>query len=186
MTTALQLLDEGTSGAAVGAPLDRRVRRRLELRPLTLTEAKKVVARWHRHNRAPQNGSGLFAVGVAADGELCGVAIVGLPVARAYMDGKTCEVLRVATNGAYNACTMLYGAAMRAAKALGYSRIYTYTLGEEPGTSLRASGWERDAELKARPGWDMPGRPRVQQDIFGTPTVPPSAKVRWVKRFGAV
>jgi len=151
---------------------------------VTLTEAKAVVARWHRHNQAPQGGSGLFAVGVADADELCGVAIVGLPVARAYMDGKTCEVLRVATNGTYNACTMLYGAAMRAAKALGYARIFTYTLADEPGTSLRAAGWERDADLKARPTWDCPSRPRVQDNLFGEPTRPPGAKVRWVKRLG--
>ena len=38
-------------------------------------------------------------------------------------------------------CSFLYGAAARAAKALGYERIITYTLDTEPGTSLRASGW---------------------------------------------
>ena len=29
----------------------------------------------------------------------------------------------------------------RAAKALGYRKIITYTLDTEPGTSLRAAGW---------------------------------------------
>lgn len=38
-------------------------------------------------------------------------------------------------------CTMLYGAACRAAKALGYRRIITYTRESEPGTSLKASNW---------------------------------------------
>ena len=36
---------------------------------------------------------------------------------------------------------MLYGAACRAAKALGYKRIITYTRESEPGTSLKASNW---------------------------------------------
>ncbi len=40
-----------------------------------------------------------------------------------------------------NACSFLYGAAARAAAAMGYKRIITYTLESENGASLRASGW---------------------------------------------
>ena len=36
---------------------------------------------------------------------------------------------------------MLYAAAARAAKAMGYRKIITYTLDTEPGASLRAAGW---------------------------------------------
>ncbi len=40
-----------------------------------------------------------------------------------------------------NVCSFLYGAAARAAAAMGYNRIITYTLDSENGASLRASGW---------------------------------------------
>lgn len=151
----------------------------MNLRPVSIAEARAVVGRLHRHNKPPQGG--LFAVGVEEDGELVGVAIIGRPVARMLDDGWTCEVVRVATTGARNACSMLYGAASRAAKALGFRRIYTYTLAEEPGTSLKASGWAHDADLKARPTWSCPSRPRYQVDLFGTDQRPPGAKVRWIK-----
>jgi hypothetical protein len=72
--------------------------------------------------------------------------MVGRPVGRFLDDGMTLEVNRCCTDGTRNACTMLYGAATRAAKALGYSRIFTYTLKSEPGTSLKASNWICDGE----------------------------------------
>ncbi|WP_345486006.1 XF1762 family protein, partial [Planotetraspora phitsanulokensis] len=65
-----------------------------------------------------------------------------------------------ATDGARNANSMLYGAAWRAARALGYVRAITYTQEGESGASLRASGWKPVAECPPRPGWDCPSRPR--------------------------
>jgi len=54
-------------------------------------------------------------------------------------------VLRVAAMEGYpNACSMLYGACSRAAKAMGADRLVTYTHGDEHGTSLKASGWIDD------------------------------------------
>jgi hypothetical protein len=151
----------------------------LELRPITLRAAREHVANWHRHNLPPQGG--LFAVAVADNDQIVGVAIVGRPVARMLDDGYTAEVTRVATTGAHNACSMLYGAACRAAKSLGYRRIYTYTLQSEPGTSLRASGWSHDADLRARNTWDTPTRQRQQVDLFGNDRRPTEPKTRWTK-----
>lgn len=94
------------------------------------------------------------------DGVLRGVAIVGRPVARAYDDGMTLEVNRVASDGATNANSMLYGACARAAFALGYRRLITYTLSTETGSSLRAADWKVIAERPAREGWSAPSRPR--------------------------
>jgi hypothetical protein len=150
----------------------------LELRPLSMEEAKQVVGRWHRHNRPPLGG--LFAVGVASGGELCGVAVVGRPVARMLQDGRTCEITRLATDGTYNACSKLYAACRDAAKALGYRRVYTYTLQSESGASLRAAGFAVDEELEARASWDCAARNRVQTDLFGVAQRPPEAKIRWV------
>jgi hypothetical protein len=76
-------------------------------------------------------------------------------------------VNRTATDGAANANSMLYGAAWRAAKALGYSRLITYTQEGESGSSLRAAGWSVVAELNERKGWDTPSRPREGRGVDG-------------------
>jgi hypothetical protein len=94
-----------------------------------------------------------FCLGIAAGPQLVGVATVGRPVARQYDDGYTLEVNRTCTDGTPNANSMLYGAAWRAAKALGYRRLITYTQDGESGTSLRAAGWRVVAERAPRPSW---------------------------------
>jgi hypothetical protein len=83
-----------------------------------------------------------FSIGCAKDGKLVGVAIVGRPVSRYLDNGETIEVNRLCTTGEKNACSMLYAAAARAAKAMGYKKIITYTLDTESGVSLRAAGWD--------------------------------------------
>jgi hypothetical protein len=130
----------------------------LHLVPVSFADACEFVAMWHRHNRPP-NGH-RFSIGCADDGKLVGVSMVSHPVARHLMDGLTLEVIRTATDGTPHVNSMLYGAAWRAAKALGYGRLITYTQADEPGTSLRAAGWRVIAERPARRGWDTPSRPR--------------------------
>jgi hypothetical protein len=137
--------------------------------PLTLREARAYVDRVHRHHRAPQGG--LFAIGLSEGDEVVGVVIVGKPVARMLDDDYTAEVTRLATDGTKQACSMLYGAAWRAARAMGYRRLVTYTLATEPGTSLRAAGWREVAAVKGR-SWDTPSRPRVDMH-------PTEDKIRW-------
>jgi hypothetical protein len=88
--------------------------------------------------------------------------MIGRPVARLLDDGWTLEVNRVATDGCPNACSALYGAAKRMAKALGYVRLLTYIRADEPGTSLRAAGFTFEEDIRAR-SWDMPGRPRTDK-----------------------
>ena len=139
----------------------------LRLVPITLSDANRFVEAWHRHNK-PVPGH-KFSIGVADDeGVLRGVAIVGRPVARAYDDGLTLEVNRSCTDGTPNANSMLYGAAWRAAKALGYCRLITYTQAEEGGSSLRAAGWTVLAERETRRGWDTPSRPRDNGSYLST------------------
>lgn len=152
----------------------------MNLQPVTLREARAFVDRLHRHNRAPTGG--IVAVGVELHGELHGVGILGRPVARGLQNGYTAEILRVCTDGSKNAPSMLYGALARAARALGYHKVVTYTLTREPGTSLRASGFQVAARLRPRPAWTglLGGtRQRVQKDIFGNERRPPDAKIRW-------
>ena len=66
---------------------------------------------------------------------------MGRPVSRYLDNGLTLEVNRLCTDGTKNACSMLYAAAWRAARAMGYQKIITYTLDTENGASLRAAGW---------------------------------------------
>jgi hypothetical protein len=149
----------------------------LRIRPVTLETANDFVRRLHRHNK-PVVGY-KFAVGVECpEGQLRGVAIVGRPVAPRLDDGKAAEITRLCTDGTRNAASMLYGAARRAARALGHDPIYTYTLPEEGGASLRAAGFRIDKEDAGGPAkqWhNRPGRTveAVGDDLFG-------GKWRWV------
>ena len=111
----------------------------LEIVPMTLKEANAFVEQNHRHH-GPVVGH-KFSIGLSDGEKIVGVAIVGRPVARHLDDGWTLEVNRLCTTGERNACSMLYAAAARAAKAMGYRKIITYTLDSEPGASLRAAGW---------------------------------------------
>ena len=134
----------------------------IRVTPISLAEANAFVAQHHRHHR-PVPGA-KFCVAVSDDaGQVRGVAIVGRPVARGLDDGWTLEVNRCCTDGARNASSMLYGAAWRAARALGFRRVLTYTLPQEGGASLRAAGW---IELGLRGGgnWNTAARPRVDTD----------------------
>lgn len=142
---------------------------RLQLQPITLKEARAYVTRNHRHHGAPQGG--LFAVAVNDGEQVCGVAIIGRPVARMLSDGYTAEVTRLCTNGAPNACSILYAASWRACRALGYRRLITYTLRSESGTSLRASGW-REIGVAGGGSWSRTDRPRVD-------THPTEQKTLW-------
>jgi len=131
----------------------------LTLVPVTQRQAFDCIQRWHRHHPPPRGY--IVAIGVATDaGTLVAVATIGRPLARAWQDNATAEVTRVATDGTPHVASMLYGACWRAAKALGYRRLITYTQAAEPGTSLRAAGWHILAERPARPGWTAPSRPR--------------------------
>jgi hypothetical protein len=131
----------------------------LHLVPVRFRQAAAYVAEHHRHHQPPRGL--VFTMGVADDNEaLRGVLIAGRPVARHYDNGVTLEVTRVATDGAANAGSMLYGAARRAALALGYRRLITYTQDGESGASLRAAGWQVVATRPPRPGWHTPSRPR--------------------------
>jgi hypothetical protein len=138
--------------------------------PMTLREARAYVDRVHRHHRAPQGG--LFAIGAAVEDAIVGVVIIGRPVARGLgSDDFTAEITRLASDGTRNVCSLLYAAAWRACRAMGYRRLVTYTLATEPGSSLRAVGFSDVARVTGR-SWHCPSRPRVD-------THPLEDKIRW-------
>lgn len=145
---------------------------KLRIAPVSLREANAYVAEVHRHH-PPVRGH-KFSVSVRDEtGAIRGVAIAGRPVSRMLDNGETLEILRVATDGSLNACSMLYGAVRRAAIAMGYSgkNVITYTLQSETGSSLKASGWVCDGVSRGG-SWSRSTRPRDDK----SPTEP---KVRW-------
>jgi hypothetical protein len=154
------------------------VSRVLELVPLDLRDASAFIEKHHRHHRPPRGLK--FALAASVRGEIVGVATVGRPVARERQDGWTLEVTRLCTDGIdrwvddchkINVPSFLYSACARAAIALGYRRIGTYTLKIESGTSLVAAGWRVIHEVPGR-SWSTKSRPRVDKH----PTLP---KLLW-------
>ncbi len=78
-----------------------------------------------------------------------------------------------APSGHKGACSILYGACARAARAMGASDLLTYTDADEPGTSLRAAGWVDNGITNDAAEWSRDGRPR-------TAALFPVAKRRWL------
>ena len=140
--------------------------------PLERREVNEFVDRFHRHHNSRVGDK--FRVGAALDGRLVGVVQVGRPVARALCDGETLEVLRLCTDGTPHVCSFLYGVAARVARELGYKKIITYILDTEPGTSLLAAGWHKEADIRGK-SWDCPSRPRQTK-------APTCDKQRWAKQ----
>lgn len=155
----------------------------LRVVPCPLSRANLFVSRIHRHHGPVTFGHSLA---VLDDANLVrGVAIIGRPVgANRMTDGDlVAEVSRVATDGCANACSALYGAAARLAKAAGYSRIITYILDSEQGTSLKGAGWTQDPGWYGGQSWmNRPGRkdlhpvgPKGRWSL----ELHPYVKVRW-------
>jgi hypothetical protein len=131
----------------------------LTIRPCTLKQAQEYITLHHRHHKRPVGWK--FGISCWDDDVLVGVIVVSRPTARMSDDGLTAEVTRCCTDGTKNACSMLYGAAWRASKAMGYHTLITYILDSEQGTSLRAAGWTYVYTTRDRPkGWDTPSRRR--------------------------
>lgn len=131
---------------------------RLTLVPLSFRTARAFISEHHRHHRPPQGMK--FAIGARDETDaLVGVVVVGRPVSRQLDDGFTAEVTRLCTLGGRNVCSFLYGAARRAAFAMGYRRVLTYILASESGTSLKASGY-RFVRLAGGGSWSRAKRLR--------------------------
>ncbi len=141
----------------------------LELMPISYGDACVFVSQHHRHHAAPQGHK--YSVAVTDGQEVRGVVMVGRPVGRHQDDGFTLEVTRCCVQeGTPNACSMLYAAAWRAARALGYQRLITYTLPSEGGASLRAAGWRVVGQTRGGE-WSRPARLRPQVRQPGVKTL---------------
>lgn len=153
--------------------------------PMELKDAQNFINAHHRHHQASHRDKFRIA---ASDGKnIVGVIQVGRPISRALDDGHTLEVLRLCTTGEKDVCSFLYSRAARIAKEMGYTKIITYILESEPGTSLRASGWKLEADGVGGSDWNVPSRPREvvtsQMSLFPEKQKYPvgEKKQRWCK-----
>lgn len=137
----------------------------LTIVPIFQREAFAFITKLHRHHKKPVGS--VFQIAVSDGEKIVGVAVVGRPNGRRQQDGFTLEVTRLCTDGAPNACSMLYAACWRAAKAIGYRKLITYILSSEPGTSLKATGWTLIGE-RGGGSWSVPSRPRIDNHPLQT------------------
>ena len=142
----------------------------MHIKPITFREASAYINKNHRHHNATVGCK--FCISVVEDSQLHGVAVCGRPVSRRLDDGLTLEINRVCTDGTKNACSMLYGACCKIAKAMGYKKVITYTLQSENGASLKASNVICEGQAG---GTHWTGIRNKGQDI------PAEMKKRWIK-----
>ena len=162
---ALFLFDEGSDSIVV-----RENSIFLEIRPITYQQASQFIIQYHQHHGPPQGCK--FCIGAFVGGKMVACVVCGRPVSRMLDNGRTCEITRLCSDGTPNACSFLYGACCRIAKAMGYKRIITYTLASENGASLRASNFLYDG-IAGGVKWTGI-RDRGQK-------IPSEMKNRWVK-----
>ncbi len=151
----------------------------LDIRPVTLKEAREFVATHHEHNAPPVSWK--YGGAIYNGFQRIGVVMVGRPVARMLDATTIVEANRVCVRRdlpavlRWNACSQLYGWAARQAKTRGFKKIITYTLEDELGTTLRAAGWIPEAKTRGG-SWNRPSRPR--HDV-----APQCQKIRWARCF---
>lgn len=144
--------------------LQNKLQQHLKVVPCTIEQANTYVARLHRHHGTIPIARLAFAVADESN-IVRGVALVGRPCNTHLDDGWTLEVRRVCTDGCPNACSFLYNAAWKAARAIGYRRVVTYTLPAEGGASLRAVGWKEIKNCGGSP-WNHRKRQRKESPLF--------------------
>lgn len=151
--------------------------------PLELKAANAFVEQLHRHHSAVIRDK--YRIGCEHNGKLVGVVQVSRPRSRRLDDEKTLEVVRLCTDGTYNACSFLYSAAARVAKELGYSKIITYILQSESGDSLKASGWHLECERCGLPQDNSLRKKNRQSNeqisLFEKKSPPAEYKQRWAR-----
>lgn len=141
----------------------------MHIRPCSLKYANEFVTAYHRHHKAVRGCK--FCLSLQGTSGTIGVAICGRPVSRYLDDGETLEINRLCTNGAKNACSMLYGACVRVAREMGYRKVITYILESENGASLKASNFKCEGIA----GKEMWTGSRKRDN-----GVPQEMKTRWV------
>lgn len=153
----------------------------LRIKPLTLSQANELVEKWHRHHKKVQGHRFSLGLWDESINDYVGAAIVGRPVCNNVEQYGVAEVTRLVTNGTKNACSALYGACARVAKEMGFQKIQTYILQDEPGTSLKACGWSKEADTGTS-NYHLSRKDKCQRTIN---TLASGPKQRWAKVLGA-
>lgn len=138
--------------------------------PISLQQANEFIAQHHRHHEPVVRDK--FRVACELDGKLVGVAQLARPNSRFLDNGRIIEVVRLCTDGTPDAASFLYSRAARIAREMGYHKIITYILDTESGTSLVASGWHKEDDVRGKV-WNRPGKPVMEEE--------PVNKQRWAK-----
>lgn len=146
----------------------------LYVRPCTLKQANDLVSKIHRHHKPVV--SHRFSLACYNGGVLCGVVITGRPVARNTDPYLVLEITRCATDGTRNAISKLYSAVCSAAKSMGFISVQTFTLPEEGGASLKASGFTFLGKAGGGQWVHTDGRERRKDQ-------PTQTKWKWERRF---
>lgn len=137
----------------------------MKLKPISFKDAAEYTHKYHRHSKYIHGWK--FGVSIVDDNdEIIGVAVAGRPVSRILDDGYTLEILRICTNtDEKNVVSKLVSSMVRAGKALGYTKIITYTRIDETGTSLLACGFRscKDDMVVRKRSWNTPSRKRTDR-----------------------
>lgn len=139
------------------------------------------INKHHEHHAAPTSWK--FGLAVYNGQAKVAVLVVGRPVSRllARAEPQTLEVTRgcslpVHSDLRANAMSKAYAAAAKTARRAGATKLITYTLEEESGHSLRASGWTPTRVGKGG-SWSRKKRQRSECSKGATT----GRKVRWEK-----
>lgn len=136
---------------------------------ISYEDAAEHCARTHRHlPKAPPKLQIRACFGIYWKGVLRATAMLGNPVSP-WLCREYLEVRRLASDGLYGACTLLYAACLEETLKRGKIML-TYTFSTEPGTTLRLAGAESLGETKT--GKDM--RKGRENKTFG------QTKQKWV------
>ena len=136
--------------------------------PLSLKEANEFVEKYHRHNKRTVQHK--FSLGCIYKEDMIGVVIVGNPVSRYLYGRTTAEILRLCVKepSPKNACSFLYNKCWNIWKQMGGTKIITYTLAKESGSSLKGAGWQNVHTVqpltKNQKGWSS-RKGRVNQQV---------------------
>ena len=141
----------------------------LRVRGVAFPVARAFIDKHHQHVGAPH--AWRFGASIWNGHAMMGVLTVGNPVAPAFNGRGIVEVNRLCVRRdlnpmlRWNCCSMLLGHAAAEAGRRGFSRIITYTRGDEDGASLRASGWVCEG-LAGGGGWHSGRRARSNRNAW--------------------
>jgi 3'-phosphoadenosine 5'-phosphosulfate sulfotransferase (PAPS reductase)/FAD synthetase len=158
----------------------RDIRQAGELRivPLHHWQANELVQKLHRHHSPIKTAK--FSIGCTKNGVLVGCAMCGRPAARSLDDGTVLEVCRLVSDGTDNVPSLLYARCAKIARLMGFAKIQTYILDDEPGISLKGAGWVLEA---VGCGGTLQGLRKDRPRGHVVTAVTLQKKQRWAKTF---